>query len=318
METARGKAGAALTCLCALLLPLGSAAAPAKLSGVLPADGAVGGWQRIAEPQSFDADNLFEHINGAAPLFFSYQFQQLATAAYSRKDAPGQLISVDVYRMANPVMAFGVYSAERSPEYQFKRIGGQGYLAPGLCAFWKGDCYVKLATNDRSEAVWPDLLKFARKISAGLPGRAPQPRLLRLFPEEYRIENSELFLAQDVFGHAFLHDGYVAHYKLNEQPTRMFFAILTDRRECLDAYKRLREFFQETGDAVTPLEGIGTEGFVGQEPFYGRSVVFRLQHALAGGLRVPDSRESRRILSELAANLYEYLRTHTEGISVAP
>lgn len=286
------------------------------LSEVLPGRGAVKGWTRVAEPKRFDSDNLFEHINGAAPLFFSYDFQELAAAAYQREDDPVQMISVDVYRHASPLMAFGVYSAERSPDYKFQKLGAQGYLAPGLCAFWKGDCYVKLSTSDRSEKAWPHLLAFARKIAAQLPGGARQPKILRVFPEQGLIANSQMFLAHDVLGHAFLHDGYTAKYRLAEQPTRLFFVLLKDRRECEEAYQKLRAFFEEAGEGTTEVEGFGSQGFSGQEPFYGRSIVFRVQRGLGGGLRVPDSAEGRALLSELAENLDQYVRRHTEGLSV--
>ena len=293
-------------------------AAGSRLTAALPGDGEVPGWGRVAEPESFNADNLFEHIDGAAPLFLAYQFQELAAVAYGRKGAPEQTIAVDIYRLASPLMAFGVYSAERSPQYAFKKLGAQGYVAPGLCAFWQGDCYVKLATGDRSEAAWADLLQFARKISASLPTGGQEPKLLRVFPEEDRIQNSEVFLAQDMLGHAFLHDGYVAEYKPSKEPTRLFFTVLKDRQECRDAYGKLKAFFEERGEATQPVEGLGSEAFLGQEPFYGRSVVFRVQQAVGGGLRVPDSPLTSRLLGKLAANLETWLKEHTEGISIGP
>ena len=47
---------------------------------VLPADGDLPGWSLATEPMHFEADNLWEYINGQADFFIDYGFVRVDTA----------------------------------------------------------------------------------------------------------------------------------------------------------------------------------------------------------------------------------------------
>ena len=47
--------------------------------------------------------------------------------------------------MGNPLNAFGVYAAERSPEYKYIPVGAEGYISEGVLNFVQDRFYVKLS-----------------------------------------------------------------------------------------------------------------------------------------------------------------------------
>ena len=59
----------------------------------------VEGWTLASEVQVYDAENLWEYINGAADMYLAYDFKKVATLSYDTE--PKGSITVDVYEHAD-------------------------------------------------------------------------------------------------------------------------------------------------------------------------------------------------------------------------
>ena len=79
----------------------------------------IAGWSPQGEPATYDADGLWELINGAADTFLSYGFETVTVQQYSAGDVTA---SVAAYDMGTPLNAFGVYRAE-APVDERRRCG---------------------------------------------------------------------------------------------------------------------------------------------------------------------------------------------------
>ena len=116
-------------------------------SDLLPPSGAVGGWN-LAEPiELYSPDNLYEYINGAADGYLVFDFVVLAHADYRHPERKGQSITVDVYEMASPEDAFGIYSVERAPDPNIINLGDQAYVTPSFMALQQERFYVLLEAH---------------------------------------------------------------------------------------------------------------------------------------------------------------------------
>ena len=71
---------------------------------------AVKGWTISPDIETFNRDNLYERINGAAPLFLENNFQEMTSVVYTSAD---DYITIQAYRHAAPEDAFGMYASER-------------------------------------------------------------------------------------------------------------------------------------------------------------------------------------------------------------
>ena len=104
----------------------------------------IKGWNFTEENEVFDANNLWDVIDGAADLFLEYSFVDLQIGRYISDG--GIEVKVEIYRHNNPLNAFGIYSQERNPEYHFIQVGTQGYIEESVLNFLDGVFYIKLST----------------------------------------------------------------------------------------------------------------------------------------------------------------------------
>ena len=136
----------------------------------------------------------------------------------SRKD----VIKLEIYRHSDNTMGFGIYSAERSPSFNFVDIGAQGYIAGGSINFFKGDYYVKLRTYSKKEKVLKDEETLARRVASLLPGDNAMPPVLSQFPREGKKPNEEVYIHESVLGHNFLGKAFKAAYQTGSDEFSVF------------------------------------------------------------------------------------------------
>lgn len=194
----------------------------------------------------YHSDNLWDYIDGAADNYLSYHFQELHIAEYVK----GRKIffKVEIYHHESPLYAFGIYSSERSPVYQFIPLGVQGFREESLINFLKGSYYVKILTQQKGKRVENDLKELAGKVEAILPGAATFPAELRLFPEEGKVRNAERFTAENFLGHEFFDSVFTAEYKTND----VSFTIFLTRRANVENARSLMGNFYKAATGKIP------------------------------------------------------------------
>jgi len=202
----------------------------------------VEGWKLSGEVRVYAPETLYEYINGAAVGYMAYDFQELHVAEYRRKKQASVL--VEIYRHRTPAHAFGIYSQERPREGSYLDIGAQGYLEAPLLNFIVGEHYVKINGMGNPPASEAILETFSHTLVATLGGKTSLPDVLTCFPEELRQSNSEMFVARNFLGYGFLHSGYTAEYRLDDQTFRLFIIAGNNRQDCLQMVESYAEFTQ--------------------------------------------------------------------------
>jgi hypothetical protein len=168
--------------------PGGKAPAPEDL---LPASGAVAGWERSGEVEIYVPDDLFDYMDGQAELFFVYRFERLAVQEYQRgQEGP---IIVEVYQVASPADAYGLFSFYATGQPMDLGTGGAG--EPGrLISFWQGRFYGRVFAY--GEAEQESLSALAHQVVAGMPEGGALPELVTRLPQENRVSGSARFFHQ--------------------------------------------------------------------------------------------------------------------------
>ena len=67
----------------------------------------------MSPTETYVPDTLYEKINGRAPAYMEYNFQELISRSYVIDSIPGEFLDVYLFRMDSPLNAFGIFSAER-------------------------------------------------------------------------------------------------------------------------------------------------------------------------------------------------------------
>jgi len=252
-------------------------------------------------------EDLWEYIDGAASLFVSYDFVEMATAEYEAEGVRGRM-TVDLYLLPDELWAFGLYARERGPDAELVEIGAEGYLARNACRFVKGRYYVKLSLAPPPPEPAGHLRTVAQRLAETIPGAMELPPILSVLPQDGLDERSIVFVGSDLLGHSFLRSGFLADYDVDaEDPVRLFLFIADDEDEAEQAYAGLMAFIRKRGEIEGDVDGLGTRAFIGTTPYSGRMVSVVQEHIVAGLVGEATTERAKELLSEMLERLLAFL-----------
>ncbi len=272
-----------------------------ETASLLPRPGDIAGWKAQEEALSFYSENLWEYINGSADRFVSYQFEELAARVYGNEK--GEELKVEIYRHADPRMAFGIYSQfsyGREPE---NRAGNMSFEGPYSLHFWKGPYYVKVAVFERSPALKRCMRNFALNIAERIKEPGAPPPGMEAFPQEGMIPNTITYVAEGALGRGAFPPALTADYRKGEDRGKLYLFYFQGVKEAL---KMFSDYALELG---AEWEKAGADGVEyrkarGEAPYRGMVTVFtlgRVTGVMTGFEESPQA--AAGIVSETAKNL---------------
>jgi hypothetical protein len=193
----------------------------------------------------FYSSDLYRYMDGGADIYLKYGLVAMAHREYQ---PAGVDMTVDVFDMGGPLQAFGMYSAERSPEYHFIPIGAEGYNSELTLNFLQGRYYVRLSAF--GDGAVPALDNFARAISRRIGGDRSLPALLDILPRENRIARSEKYVVDAPAGHDFLAPALTASYRFDGKATSLVISLAADAREASQRVDQLRQYYSQSSAEV--------------------------------------------------------------------
>jgi hypothetical protein len=272
------------------------------LAALLPADNEVAGWRVSQAPRSFTSDDLWELINGAADGYVTYGFQEVVTADYEQAGT-GREAVIDIYRMKDPLNAFGKYSEERNPDYRFLDIGNEGYSGGASLNFWAGPYYVKITVFEENDAIEQEMVKLARSVAARVAEPGAEPSELSYFPEENQLPRSTLYIPRDVLAQSYLTNGFEARYEADGKQYKLVLIAMESDAAARDALASYRQSVAKGGTGVRDLTAPGEEGFTGKDGFYGNVSAVRTGKHIVVALGAPSEEAGVKQISEVAGNI---------------
>jgi hypothetical protein len=233
-----------INCLFAFLFGFGviQAQTPTELKSMLPE---IPGWTIEEEIEVFDSDNLFDRINGSAPLFIENNFREMTAMEY-RKDP--NYISIHAYRHATPEDAFGMYASERSSELRFFPIGAEAHGDDGNMYFVSGNIYVKMWGSDSNEEMGNTLRLIAEKLASSIAPNAQYPERFGVFPDRGRVPHSETYITSSYIGHEFLKSVYTVNYTESDQPFQLFLIDAKTKENAAEILNKYIDFTKQGGE----------------------------------------------------------------------
>jgi hypothetical protein len=172
VDTGNGLSAAQIEAeLAAVPEPQRTLAAMLPLSG-LPPDWALG---KSGEHylESFNADNLYEKIDGRAESFIQYGVKGMAYTFYHPTGDPSNELQVYIFEMGDALKALGKYGSEKPEEFQPVKVGAEGYSSAGSTHFYSGRYYTQVISNVDSPKFATFALDLAKRIvSRQSPGGA--------------------------------------------------------------------------------------------------------------------------------------------------
>lgn len=139
----------------------------------------VNGWRPTAEPDSYDTRTIFNYMDGAAELYLAFNLRELRSVRFEKPGRPS--IFVEVYEMASPEDAYGVFTFEQQdPEVA---IGQGSEFGGGLLRFWKGQTFVAIFAEEPTPDAEETILAIARRIEPTIVSVAHPPKIMGFLPD---------------------------------------------------------------------------------------------------------------------------------------
>ncbi|MDK9708184.1 MAG: hypothetical protein OEL83_14165 [Desulforhopalus sp.] len=202
--------GGQLALLLFLFVASATAGQAEDLTGLLPADGEVAGLTQSDTPQVFHGEDLYQMIDGGADIYHEYGFRQVLSAEYAGD--PDKIIKLELYEMASPLAAYGLYSFKVGEGGKELAIGREGRLEDYYLNFWKGNMQVTLIGQDAGEETVQGVVALAEAIAAKITATGARPELADLLLREplafsrakylrgpIGLMNSYVFDREDIF-----------------------------------------------------------------------------------------------------------------------
>ena len=252
----------------------------------------VKGWSLKVLPDVYTPANLWDLINGAAESYLSYDFVDLHLGDYENE--AGTVIHAEVYRHSSPVNAYGIYTAERSPEYGFVKIGTQGYLEEGVLNFLSGQFYIKLYSTDSGDEVQQALEKIGQKISGHLDQEAKLPEIISFFPTPGQLPYSDQYIRENFIGFDFLHSAFTVEYEGGFK----LFVIKANSAE--EIHEMVKQYLAFTKQDIDPA---ATPEFTIKDPYNGDIPAIIKGSSLLGIIDGSENKDARKLLGDLASSL---------------
>ena len=224
---------------------------PTEIQAKLPQ---LSGWTIDKTVEVYHPDNLYDRINGAAPGYILFNFNELTAFEYikNKNDHDSPYISVQVYRHATDEDAFGIYAAERPSESNYLTVGAQGYQEGSMLNFFVDRLYVKIESPFDDEDVMNAITQIAKEFGLNVNPQPVFPKQLQRFPSENKIEHSESYIATGFLGHEFLSNAFVVKYILEGKKYQLF---IIDAGSTELANAMLNKYVQFTKQSLEIREG---------------------------------------------------------------
>lgn len=139
----------------------------------------VQGWKAVGNPSPYNPKTIFQYMNGAAELYLAFNFRELKSIRFEKPGKPS--IIVEVYEMASPEDAYGVFTFEQQDPGA--GIGQGSEFGGGLLRFWKGRNFVTIFGEKPGPDIEEAILSLGRRIAASITGSDNPPKIMGYLPD---------------------------------------------------------------------------------------------------------------------------------------
>lgn len=150
-------------------------------------DGFVKGWVKSDRQLRFIKSDLYNYINGGAELFLEFGFEELFVQPYKNN---GKEIDLEIYRMACPEAALGIYLMKCGTETPVIGIASRNTGNRFQYLSTKSSYFLIVNNFSGDESVMPVMVALLQRCLSAIDEGEPL-QILQLLPQKNLIHNSE-------------------------------------------------------------------------------------------------------------------------------
>ncbi len=265
------------------------------------------GFKKFSEIETYDAGNLYEKINGKAPLYTESGFEKLFTRRFISKDDETLWMEIFVFDMTTVRNAFSIYSVQKRADAQTLAFADPQpcYKTSNGVYFVHGKYYVELVGSTESSALDKAMVELTVKFANQTATSKTKIAELTLFPKENQIDGSfKLYLA-NAFGFDGFTDIFTCRYKIGDESITAFLSKHPDPQDARTIVESYYNFLIENDATDKPtanktLKDIGAKVL----DFYDTTEIIFATGPFLGGIH---EAENQKAAEELAVMLIDKL-----------
>lgn len=272
------------------------------------------GFKKLSKTETYNPENLYEKINGKAPLYTESGFEKLFTQRLISNDDDNLWMEVFVYDMAAIRNAFSIYTVQKRADSQILTLTAPTYCyktSNGMY-FVHGKYYVELIGSTESTTLDKAMTTITENFTNLIAVDDEKISELTLFPEEDCVPGSfKLYLA-NAFGFDGFTDIFTCQYQIgNEMITTFLSKHLNPQyaKTSIDSYYNFL-IVNDAKDKPTTnktLKDIGAKVL----DFYDTTEIIFTTGPFVGGIH---EAENQKAAEELATRLFDKLNNAAKTI----
>jgi hypothetical protein len=219
----------------------------------------ISGLSPMGPTEIYIPDTLYEKINGRAPAYMEYNFQELTSRSYIMDSLPGEFLDVYLFRMDSPLNAFGIFSAERDDTGTQLAFVADGYESEMGYFLRQGDIYVQTVASSTKPEVMAFAKSYTEALADFLPANDTGMEGRNYLPAENQVSGSLTYINDNAYGQASLSSVFEARYNFAGQELTYFAKSCADPAEAGEVWDAVLGFYTSYGsDQTTSTSGEAT------------------------------------------------------------
>jgi hypothetical protein len=270
----------------------GAAAAPAPAAKGEPLEINLDELKPMSDTEFYNADNLFEKIDGRAPVYLNFNVQNLRCRSFSITGTSGSFVDVYEYRFDTPVNAFGMFSMERDPKGEPLAFAPDGYASGMGFFFRQGPRYIQVMASDQKVKTLELAKAIAEDRAKNLPADDTGLDARRRLPATGLDPASVQFVRENAQGQAFLKNVFQANYDFAGKKLPFFLMVATPA-DAAAAWKSYQDFAGQFGGKVTALPDVNGARIFAAQNFGTWKVIYQRDGEIGGAVDATDGDQAR-------------------------
>ena len=255
--------------------------------------------------EEYDAGNLYEKINGKAPLYTDAGFVKLSTVRFAAGDDEEMMMEAYLFDMGSARGAFSVYSMQKRADADALQGMEFGYRTSNGLYFARGKYYVEVVGYSESAELMSAMEELAEKLAGALQtqGNTGLAEIDSL-PDEGKIAGSVTFYLSSAFGCEGLTEIFTCTYRSGTDELTAFLRRRSGEAEAAKMAKMYHDFLISNGARPKKAMNEELEGKV--LDFYGYiEIVVPAGSFLAGVHEARNQEAAEKLVLRIVEGLKE-------------
>ena len=263
-----------------------------------------GDFPPVGKAETYNYDNLYEKIDGKAPMYQEAGFVKLTAQRFAAKSNSELGFELYIYDMGNAKNAFSVYSRQkRADATDLNDLGASafGYVAGNAICISLGKNYIEMIGSAESNELVDGMKGIAKNMAVQLkPGEKDKIAELGYFPIEGVVAGSWKLQIDNAFGFDGLTNAYSAQYKSGDKAVSIFFSRCKNADEAKTVAKNYYDFLITNGAKAVTVDGeILKSAGASVVDFYGSFEIVFPAGVFVGGVHEADNKQAAEKAAEV-------------------